>query len=113
MAGYPQWVNYSYQTMEAIGAIEEIIEGLSLIKSIQRGVAQLGSNDKSVDITITEVNPDKTSVRWLGQLSSEASGRFSMADALVFLKDETTITVERHASSGATGSVSWEVIEYV
>ena len=73
--------------------------GGSVIKSIQRGVSNSGSS--FITITISEINPLKTSLNLLSQ--------FTSGSAYMTLESSTTILVIRPNNQ----QVSWEVIEYV
>jgi len=84
---------------------------VSPIKSIQRGRLTVGTAIRVLNITIQEVNPDKTMVN----LISYRNDDFPTYQGEVWLTDATTLTFSNRATGGKTNSMrySWEVIEYV
>lgn len=95
------------------------------IKSIQRGVINLGTSATSATATITSVNTSKAMVNFLGASSEGVLGEFYYDGSLrgrysenghhfvrVALTNATTVTVTRAQANGATAVVSYEVIEY-
>ena len=91
----------------------------SPVRSIQRGVVTLMSNEAEKDVTITNVDLAKAQLRVLGEsglLISAGSGQTAtraFLGATLRLLHATTIRIELDASSHGSGSVSYEVIEYV
>lgn len=101
------------------------------IKSIQRGMVTLDKNEYRRDVTISNVNVNKTMVNFLGVNSTDAYATHrddatnsyyhtaSIAHALVTLRltNNTTVTVERKSNAQAIRdtecTVSYEVIEFV
>jgi len=95
------------------------------IKSIQRGVINLGTSATSATATITSVNTSKAMVNFLGSSSAGALGEFREGGNLkglysknghhfvrVALTNATTVTVTRAQANNATTVVSYEVIEF-
>ena len=86
--------------------------GISVIKSIQRGVSTIENGDSSRSITINPVNVNKTMVSYLGFTSTSGD---TTSDhryrGYIRLVDSTTIRISR-ANSGGDFTYSWEVIEF-
>lgn len=96
------------------------------IKSIQRGVINLGTSATSATATITSVNTSKAMVNFLGASSAGALGEFYEAGSnlkglysinghhfvRVALTNATTVTVTRANANDTTAVVSYEVIEF-
>ena len=99
------------------------------IKSIQRGVINLGTSATSATATITSVNTSKAMVNFLGASSAGVLGEFNSSYAddgyfkgfysknghhfvRVALTNATTVTVTRAQANNATTVVSYEVIEF-
>ena len=99
------------------------------IKSIQRGVINLGTSATSATATITSVNTSKAMVNFLGASSAGVLGEFNSSYfdgyylrgrysknghhfVRVALTNATTVTVTRAEANGATAVVSYEVIEF-
>ena len=87
--------------------------GISVIKSIQRGVSTIENGDSSCYITINEVNVNKTMVNYLGFSSADSNDTSSdhRYRCYIRLVDSTTIGIRRARSDGDY-IYSWEVIEF-
>ena len=87
--------------------------GISVIKSIQRGVSTIENGDSSCYITINEVNVNKTMVNYLGFSSADSNDTSSdhRYRGYIRLVDSTTIGIRRARSDGDY-TYSWEVIEF-
>lgn len=74
-------------------------DGAPPIKSIQRLVMSMSSSSKTA--TITEVDPAKTTLHYLGASSSESGGNFGFAMPRFTITNSTTITA--NTGSGSSG----------
>lgn len=79
------------------------------IKSIQRGVSQLGSGVSSLAITVSAVSTTKAELRKNGEYTN-GSYPYEFLGTVI-LTNATTITATRGAASGMWW-VSWELVEY-
>ena len=82
-------------------------DGARPIKSIQRGLADVGG---PVNVTIAAVNPAKTEVRYLGNVLQHGSD--VTAHAYVQLSSSTSLGLRRDQYGGNSTLVSWELTEY-
>jgi hypothetical protein len=97
----------------------------TIIKSIQRGTINLGTNDTVKTATIAAVNPSKTMLNYLGSTSPGRSdynsttygnsyyARTGHQFVRMELTNATTITARRQESNERPATVSYEVIEFV
>jgi hypothetical protein len=92
----------------------------SNIKSIQRGILEMSSNEVSKNVTISSVNTAKAMVNFLGA-KAENIYRITDGDAYALtshhfvtlqLVNSTTIGISRVEADSAQVTVSWEVIEF-
>ena len=109
-------------------AAKNIVNYGSAIKSIQRGMIQLSSSERSKTATISSVSTSKTMLNFLGAMGSGAytcfwdsqygeDYRHAVANTghhfvTLQLTSSTQITVTRAESNGRNATVSYEVIEY-
>jgi hypothetical protein len=82
---------------------------LSMIKSIQRGIATLNTGT-TLDVTITSVDPAKAMliVNSIGLDGSTSQLHFARGRIV----NATTISFTRPSSAAST-TVDWQVVEYV
>lgn len=84
--------------------------GGSVIKSVQRGIIYLSGISAGGTITIGAVNPGKTIVNFLGNVTT--SDINSSTNVWLRLTSATTLECARNSHGGANNT-SYEVIEYV
>lgn len=83
----------------------------SPIKSVQRGATKQGNGSTYTDITISEVNPDKTILNYLGfESGTTATANYTGS---IKLLNSTTVRLTAPQHTGASALHSWEVVEYV
>ena len=82
--------------------------GVSVIKSIQRGVVSIPNPQTQTTVTITAVDPLKSFLVMscsTGILDATGLSRGNITNA-------TTLTFNSGASSSGTARIEWQVIEY-
>ena len=78
------------------------------VKSVQRGKVSIPTSANFVTVTITAVDTTKTMCNFLGvSCVADVNALTRMS-----LTNSTTLTFTRSNSSGASGTISWEVMEY-
>ena len=107
--------NTKYMTPATVKAEIEYITsngGISVVKSVQRGVSTIESGDSSCDIRITAVNVDKAMVNYLGfSADSNTTSSYHRDRGYIRLVDSTTVSISR-GRSDSDFTFSWEVIEF-
>lgn len=109
-------------------AVLNYIQGISPIKSIQRGTLTIGNTDRSRTITISPVNMGKSMLNFLGAEAQSARDRVgSSADATYAVTGHHFVRINLESSSSIKASrletgvepsqnrpvtISWEVIEF-
>ncbi len=91
-----------------------LVEGDSMIKSIQRGTASL-INTNSATINITAVNTAKSIILISGTGIISVDGVISAArsfQGVISSSTQIQITAQLGTGTTATGTVAWQVIEY-
>lgn len=81
------------------------------IKSIQRGTITLtGVSTNTATVTVVDVN--NATLRWLGQTYNTAADFASQAFIRIDLTNATTVTATA-GNTASTGTVNFELVEYV
>ena len=99
--GYVEWYNGS--TWQGVGGV----------KSVQRGVATIAAASAIINVTISAVNLSKTFVNISMKTAVETSSYWpSYVETMGQLTSTTNLELTRGSSgSGASVTISWEVIE--
>lgn len=81
------------------------------VKSVQRGIINLGTGDVSATVTISAVNVNRSSLNNLGQTVSDATS--NLTETRLVFTSATQITAIRRASGFPnTTETGYEVIEW-
>ncbi len=85
--------------------------GVSVVKSVQRGVITIPGGTKSANATISNVNMDKAVVLYTG-FTSDSTTPYSKVNPYLTLSNSTTVTATRYSDSMVVTEVSFCVLEY-
>lgn len=90
--------------------VVEFISGL-LNSSVQRGTTAITAGNGSNTSTITSVVKNNSLLSYLGFTTNNTTARIDLSAESV-LTNNTTVTISRFATTGATTTGSWEVAEF-
>lgn len=93
--------------------IQNVVNGgISVVKSVQRGITTIENGDNVCDVTIKAVNMNKAMVSYCGFTGESGDGNSAHRyRAYVALLNSTTVRIRR-GNSGGDYTFSWEVIEF-
>lgn len=97
----------------AIGPTTIAADARGQVKSIQRGVIELGASATTATATLSPaVDPSKTELRFLGHTTGSSSTGFAELP-FIALTNGTTVTATRAGTGGGTVTAwaSWEITE--
>lgn len=89
-----------------------LLEGASVIKSIQRGVVQQSDAYGNMRISITEVNPSKCFVILNNGMVSHESSHITGAYLISLAPTQLTVYHNRVSATSNNNNVSWQLIEF-
>lgn len=102
-----------------IGNLEQWLKkeraALTMIKSVQRGYANIPSSESYTTVTISNVNPNKCMVNITGGGYAGSNPPFPgicYSSSLTATKLSISCTVSLRNSSNGSASCSWEVVEF-
>ncbi|MEC1757361.1 hypothetical protein [Schinkia azotoformans] len=117
--GYTDSVEGTLSTINSnVNTIKTNTANTSIIKSVQRGLADFYEQDGTRTIAISTIDPNKVhvSINGTGYYdSSTTSNPDYTQDAVITSVTSNSITIRLGKNSGSlmSGLVSWEVVEYV
>lgn len=92
--------------------LKNAVGGISMVKSVQRGITKIENGDSSLDIDITAVNVNKAMVNYLGFTGDSGDGNSAHRyRGYIRLVNSTTLRIGR-GNDGGDYTFSWEVIEF-
>lgn len=99
-----------------IERIEEKINAIQCVKSVQRGTCSLGTSNSNITININKVDINKTVILLQGASyhSENISSNYIYSSTGLYISNisETSFVITQQLTSSSSKSISWQVIEF-